>query len=131
MSQPPLALCVPCTIHVIHDGDTATKASITLDIEIRYLNCWAPELSQKGGPEARDAAKAAEGKKGRLLIPLEGVSNIAQLLTFGRVLGEFYPDGQGISESERLVAGGYATKDKVKPLAPKGYSPEGWQDGEL
>lgn len=119
MPQPPLVLCVPCAIHKMHDGDTATEATITLDIQIRYLKCWAPELSEAGGPEARDAAKLAEGKKGRLMIPLEGIHNIAELLTFGRVLGEFYPDGQEESESERLVRLGYATSKKAKPLVPK------------
>ncbi len=120
MSKPPLALCVPCTIHKVHDGDTATNATITLDIQVRYLDCWAPELTEKGGPEARDAAKAAEGKVGRLLIPLDGANNIADLLTFGRVLGKFYPDGQEESESERLVRLGYATskKPKIVPVKP-------------
>jgi endonuclease YncB( thermonuclease family) len=122
MPKPPLVLCVPCKIEKIHDGDTATKATITLDIQIRYLDCWAPELSEKGGPEARDAAKAAEGKMGRLLIPLDKANNISDLLTFGRVLGTFYPDGQEESESERLCRLGYATPTKPKPNPTKQLS---------
>lgn len=125
MSKPPLALCVPCKIIKIHDGDTATQATITLDIQVRYLDCWAPELNEPGGPEARDAAKTAEGKQGRLLIPLDKANNVADLLTFGRVLGTFYPDGQELSESERLVAAGYATQKKPKPLPPKDFT---WED---
>lgn len=117
--KPELQLCVPCAIDKIHDGDTATKARITLDIQIRYLDCWAPELDEPGGIEAREAAKAVEGKSGRLVIPLEGKNNLADLLTFGRVLGTFYPDGSDESESARLCRLKYATPTKPKPLKPK------------
>lgn len=122
MSKPPLALVVPCTIHKIYDGDTASKATITLDISIRYLKCWTPELDEPGGPEARDAAKAVEGKQGRLLIPLDKANNLSDLLTFGRVLGEFFPDDSEESESARLVRQGYATPKKPKPLPQKEIS---------
>lgn len=117
MPKPPLGLSLPCTIVKVHDGDTATHATITLDIQIRYLNCWAPELNEPGGIEAANSAKQAEGKQGRLFIPLDKANNVSDLLTFGRVLGEFFPDDSEISESERLVQEGLASRNK--PSQPK------------
>lgn len=100
---PPLALCVPCQVVTVHDGDTATEVILQIHVQVRYLDCWAPELKEPGGVESRASAKFAEGKKGRLFIPIGTANNIADLLTFGRVLGEIWLDGSSESESQRQV----------------------------
>lgn len=100
---PPLALCLPCKVLAVHDGDTATDVELRVRVQVRYLKCWAPELREPGGAESRDSAKQAEGKTGRLYVPLGEANNLAQLFTFGRVVGELWLDGSAESESERQV----------------------------
>lgn len=111
-AAPPLALCVPATIVKVHDGDTATEVTLQVTVQVRYLNCWAPELKDKGGVAARDSAKRAEGMHGRLFIPIGNANNLSDLLTFGRVLGEFWPDGAKESESQRQVRLKHASTTK-------------------
>lgn len=115
-APPALGICVPATIIKVHDGDTATDVVIEIHCQVRYLDCWARELSEPGGKEAADSAKIAEGKHGRLYIPAESAS-LAGLFTFGRLLGEFWPDGADESESQRQVRLGFA--GKTKKLEPK------------
>lgn len=112
MTKPPLSLCLPCVVDKVHDGDTATKVTISVPVQVRYDNCWAPELKQPGGIEARDNAKLAEGKHGRLFIPISDANNLADLFTFGRVVGEIYLDGVPESESKRQVKAGHASTTK-------------------
>lgn len=113
LSAPPeLGIVCPARIIKTHDGDTATDVVIELHVQVRYLNCWSRELSEKGGAEALASAKQAEGKHGRLFIPLNDPLQMWKLFTFGRVLGEFWPDGATESESERQVRLGFAGKTK-------------------
>ena len=112
-ADPPLlALCVPCKVLRVHDGDTATEVEIRVKVQVRYDGCWAPELKEPGGPESRDSAKLAEGKTGRLFIPLSSSGNVADLFTFGRVVGTLWIDGANESESARQVRTGHASTTK-------------------
>lgn len=103
-ASPPLALCFPVTVKPggVHDGDTG-KVIVSFELTVRYDDCWCPELKEKGGPEARDRAKQAEGKSGRLFIDMSNAHNLADLLTFGRVVGSIYLDGESESESQKQV----------------------------
>jgi hypothetical protein len=94
----------------MHDGDTPIDATIHLKVQIRYKDFYSPELSEPGGKEAREEAKKVEGIAGRLYIPLDGAKSMADIFTFGRVIGDFYPDGSSISESERLVLLGHGSR---------------------
>lgn len=111
LSAPTIGLTVPADCETVHDGDTATFA-ITIHCQVRYLSCWAPELSQPGGAESATSAKLAEGKHGRLFIPIGDPFELWKSFTFGRVLGEFWPDGASESESQRQVRLGYAATTK-------------------
>lgn len=103
---------ISITAHVVsvHDGDTATVET-TVQAHVRLLNCWAKELSQPGGPEARDAlVKLIEGKACILHVPFDGLSTIGDATTLGRVLGYIEVDGQ--DASEWMVANKFAAKTK-------------------
>lgn len=112
MPVPPLGLVLPCKILEVYDSDTATEVEITIRCKVRYNHCYGVELNQAGGRKAAALAKQAEGKSGRLHIPLEDASNLADLFTFGRVIGEIWIDGEELSESERQVQAGYASTTK-------------------
>lgn len=102
-APPPLGLSLPVVVNKIHDGDTATDVEIKLHVQVRYLDCWAPELKEAGGKESAASAKLAEGKSGRLFIPIGDARNLSDLFTFGRVVGEIWLDGASESESQRQV----------------------------
>lgn len=116
---PPCALCVPIRVNTVHDGDTATDVVIEVHVQVRYDNCWAPELTKPGGAEATASAKQAEGKHGRLYMPLNDQLDLWKLITFGRVVGEIWLDGATESESQRQVRLGFAGATKAKqPIGP-------------
>jgi endonuclease YncB( thermonuclease family) len=115
MTAPEIAICLPATVDSVHDGDTAT-VTLKITTQVRYLKCWAPELKDAGGKESAARAKEAEGKHGRLFIPIDGAKTIADLLTFGRVLGELWIDGESESESQKQVRLKMAATAKGKPL---------------
>lgn len=111
-APPPLGLTLPCEVVRVHDGDTANEVEVTIRCQVRYLKCWSPELSEPGGRDAAASAKEAEGRRGRLHIPLDGADNLADLFTFGRVVGEIWLDGEALSESERQVRTKHASTIK-------------------
>jgi hypothetical protein len=111
-APPPLGLTLPCQVVRVHDGDSANEVEITIRCQVRYLDCWSPELSEPGGKDAAASAKQAEGRHGRLHIPLSEAKNLADLFTFGRVVGEIWLDGEEVSESERQVRTKHASTIK-------------------
>lgn len=65
MKYPKPNLTFPAKILNIHDGDTVKVQSLLTGMihDLRIYDCLAPELKEKGGPEAREYAK-------KLLAPL-------------------------------------------------------------
>ena len=101
-------IAVPCKVISVHDGDTLT-CTVTFTMNVRLLDCWAPELREAGGKESRDnLVKLADGKKGTLIIPLG--ETIGDSMTLGRVLGRVVIDGQEVSDAQ--VKNGFAKKSK-------------------
>jgi len=111
-APPPLGLCLPCQVVKVHDGDTANQVDITIRVQVRYVRAWSPELTEPGGKEATTSAKLAEGKHGRLFIPIEDGDELVDLLTSGRVVGEIWLDGAKESESARQVRTKHASTVK-------------------
>lgn len=106
--QPQPQIVLPCEIVSVHDGDTLT-ATVTLKMNVRLLDCWAPELRESRGPAAKaKLVELASGKTGVLTIPLG--HDIGSSFTFGRVLGRLSIDGRDVSD--QMVASGLATKKK-------------------
>lgn len=115
-ATPPLCLSLPCEISHVHDGDTVT-VTITITANVRFLNCWAPELSQPGGQQSLDNIRMMTGRHGRVLIPMtDDIKNVSQLLTLGRVLGEVWVDGDDESLSAYQVRTSHAASRKDLPL---------------
>lgn len=99
-------LSLPCRVTQVYDGDTLT-VEMTIRARVRLLDCWAPELRDEGGVASRDAIKPIEGKAATLVVPLDGVDRLDDVLTFGRVLGYVWVDGESLSEKQ--VSAGHAT----------------------
>lgn len=111
--QPPLGVTTRAHVTRILDGDTV-ELELRLPIRVRLLDCWAPELRTLEGPAAKEAlAKLLPvGSKVVLHVPTDKARNLADVLTFGRVLGHIWRKGK--NASAEMVKQGHATKDKQK-----------------
>jgi endonuclease YncB( thermonuclease family) len=118
-NAPKAAITLPCEVIEWHDGDTGT-VRVTLDVRVRLLDCWAPEIRGKN-VTAVEKAKGQEslksvlnlapvGSKGMLEIPLDGYDRTDDAFTMGRVLGRVWINGKNISASQ--VDSGHATAVK-------------------
>jgi endonuclease YncB( thermonuclease family) len=118
-APPERGISTVAVINEWYDGDTAT-ATISLDVRLRTLDCWAPEVK---GPEKaqgllskkRVQEIAPPGSKVRIFIPSTG--KLQDSLTFGRPLAHIWieqKDGTYINVGEKMVREGFATKDKKK-----------------
>jgi endonuclease YncB( thermonuclease family) len=78
---------------------------------VRLLDCWAPERNTPEGKKA--AAKLVEFAGGEpvvLHVPTAQAHNMADVLTFGRVVGEVWLGG--INLSDWMVEHGHAKATK-------------------
>lgn len=101
-------LVVPGFVERVHDGDTLTVA-ITMRVDIRLINCWAPENRTPEGQDAGAALRTfAAGKPCIVTVPIG--RKLGDSMTFGRVLGEVEVEGTDLSEW--MVGKGLATRTK-------------------
>lgn len=114
-APPPLGITAKVRVVEVIDGDTI-ELELVRRIRCRLRDCWSPEL--RGGTEAtkrkgRQAkehlAAIAQGKSGILHVPTDAAHRIGDVMTFDRVLGDVWLDGQTDTLSERQVAAGHAT----------------------
>jgi endonuclease YncB( thermonuclease family) len=109
---PQLGIALPCKVLSVHDGDTL-KVECKITMDIRLLDCWAPELSGENrlaGFKSRDNLRAlAEGKTGIVSIPLNS-DNIGKATSMSRVLGRVLINGDDVGYLQ--VKGGFAKKAK-------------------
>ena len=134
---PRAGFVVPVEVVEWHDGDTCTVRA-TVEIRVRLLDCWAPEVhgrsltdaerkmppekqkliqrqiaeeKQRGFDSRTSAIKFAPvGAKGVLEIPFDGATRSDDLFTMGRVLGRVWVDGKNVSALQ--VDSGHATAVK-------------------
>lgn len=96
-------LHIPCCVTKAHDGDTLT---VTMEIRanVRLRDCWAPELKDPGGIEARDELiRLAVGQQATLAIPLDEANSLGDLFSFGRLLGDVTVKGHTESVARQMV----------------------------
>lgn len=110
---------LPCRVVEVVDGDTLT-CRVTLDVRVRLLDCWAPELRGETQAEKDKAVASkkhlvaiAENKAGGLFVLLDGTKRLDDVLSFGRVLGRVWVHGAG-DLSSKQVATGHAFRRKLE-----------------
>ena len=117
-APPPQGLSLPATVLRNYDGDTVTvEVKLVVNVRLtgsgKYRQCWAPELIEPGGKESKiNLEKASKGKHGTLLVPIGDASNLSQMFTLGRVLGDFWVDDTNESLSEHQIRTGHASSKK-------------------
>lgn len=94
------------------DGDTLDVV-VTYKIRVRLLDCWAPEKNTAAGERAWEELEHYVGGKDVIVhIPSGEAGSLADVFTFGRVLGYVWPRGVPESVNEWQVRKGNATKQK-------------------
>jgi endonuclease YncB( thermonuclease family) len=112
--QPAPQLALPCRVLRVHDGDTVT-VQVQMNVSVRLLDCWAPELREAGGQQAKAKLQTiAEGRDALLIVPLG--KSLSDSLSFGRVLARLLVEGQDASQA--MVQAGFAAKTKPKGRQP-------------
>jgi endonuclease YncB( thermonuclease family) len=109
---PQPSITLPCEVVAVTDGDTVTVEG-TWRTKVRLLNVWAPERSAPGGKKATDhISKLVHSRKATLSIPFDRARSIGDVMTFDRVLGEIWMDGECESVNTYMVRDGFATLEK-------------------
>ncbi|MBX3444267.1 MAG: hypothetical protein KF774_17830 [Planctomyces sp.] len=126
---PEAGVCVDALVVHVLDGDTL-RVRVTREFDVRILDCWAPETRSSIPEERAKGAAAAErvrelvgGRSVRVFVPNGDETRLFDQLTFSRVLGHVYVDGQSLAD--RLYAEGLSarTKDEQRELfGPGRYS---------
>lgn len=116
MNQPPLGLTARAAVVRVVDGDTL-DVMLMLPVRVRLLDCWAPEITGVQKPQGIVAKEQLEkmapvGSRVRVQVPTAEADALGDVLTFGRVLGHVWRDGDESSLSELMVAAGMATETK-------------------
>ncbi len=117
VSQPQPTITVPCEVVEWYDGDTGTMR-VSLDLRVRLLDCWSPEVHSRDDAEKQRGEAARQhvrdsfpaGSSGVLEIPLSGYDRLDDALTMGRVLGHVWIDGKSVAVEQ--VKAGHATARK-------------------
>lgn len=112
MDMPPRGLTTGVELVEVHDGDTV-RVKISYEIDVRLLDCWAPELKEAGGIEAAVFLRnlLIDAKELTLHVPASGRRRLGDLLTLSRVRGRlFTPDGRDASEV--MVESNHARRSK-------------------
>lgn len=111
-------LTVPCELVEVYDGDTVT-VRLTLDVRVRLLDCWSPEVKTRDAVEkeygihSRETMKELlQGEQLLLEVPLSDVDRFDDLFTFGRLLARLKLVDSGLDASEEMVRMGTATESK-------------------
>ena len=103
-------LTLPARVMEVHDGDTVV-VEIKRTLRIRLLDCWAAELRDDGGPEAKQHLESLiDGREVVLQIQIEPDGRFGDQMSFNRVLGRLLIDGRDVSEL--MVEAGHATKER-------------------
>ena len=128
--KPPLGLSARFTVTEVIDGDTL-KGFVVVPLTVRLVDCWAPELRPRkevngvtrndrevaleknnGYASKRNLERLTQNKTGVLNIDWGEARGLANVLSFGRVLGWLWIDGSKISVNELQVRQKHATQTK-------------------
>lgn len=122
MKQPQPGITARCFVTRVVDGDTL-DVEVRINTRIRLLDCWAPELHggteylKELGVKARDnLVDLCTGGYGVVNIPTEQAHSTTDLLTFDRLLGRVWMEGQADDLSSQQVLAGVASSGKGKRL---------------
>jgi len=118
MPTPRPGIVARALVDRVIDGDTLVL-HVQWPITVRLQDCWAPEMR---GEDAVDGAASRRqlldlvpvGSSVLVEIQSEHAGNLGDLMSFGRVVGHVWAEGEESHVSEQMVAAGYATSEKER-----------------
>jgi endonuclease YncB( thermonuclease family) len=112
-AAPPLGVSARVFVTRVVDGDTV-DVEIRIPLRVRLIDCWAPEKYEgKIGPAATQSMTTMADKQwGVLFVPTQEAQSLTDVLTFDRVLGKIWIDGNTLDISERQVRKNLASRTK-------------------
>lgn len=112
-ARPRPALAYIGHVFNVVDGDTI-DVEVSYSFRVRLLDCWAPEKhgesKAEGMASMRNLVRLAAGKDCVVEIPMG--TDVKKSLSFDRVLGRVWINGQDSDLSSQQVQGGFATRKK-------------------
>jgi endonuclease YncB( thermonuclease family) len=117
LSQPPTGseLTIPGKVIGVRDGDTIT-VEFKFQMNVRLLNCYAPELNTEDGKKAQKFLEDKINKNKEVQIQIPFTNKINKSISLSRFLANVYQDidGDGIMDnlSEIMVKSGLAKEKK-------------------
>lgn len=114
---PALGITARAIVDRVIDGDTLDVV-LQLPVRVRLLDCWAPETNGESralGMQSKEALRSLcpQGSRVTVSVPTGSATQVSDVLTFGRVLGQVYRQNDELSVSERMVSDGFATRTKI------------------
>jgi len=111
---PPTGWTTPARVVGIVDGDTI-DVEVSKVVRVRLADCWAPERYHADGPASTANMKRLLpiGSECVLHVPTSS-GDLADVFSFGRVIGHVWSAGAEDSVSEKQVEAGFATREKRK-----------------
>lgn len=110
-----------CKIARVLDGDTI-EVEVLRKVRVRILDCWAPEKKRTKHPSEKSRGLLSKHHAERcfpvgtgviLEIATDGDNDLGDGLTFGRVVGDVWADGDQRSFAEIMNATGYTFPTKA------------------
>ena len=116
MAGPELGHVMRAQIVRVIDGDTV-QLLLQLPATVRIKDLWSPELrgiDAIAGHKAKDALEKLlpDGCQVKVKIGTEDASNLGDVFSFGRVVGEVYRMGDDDPVSEIMIQMGHGTRHK-------------------
>lgn len=108
-------LSIPAKILKVHDGDTVT-VEVKFEINIRMLDCYAPELNTENGKNAKKFLEEKLNTEKEVYVKIPFSQKIGKSISLSRFLGYIYQDVDGDGKldnlSEVMVKSGFAREKK-------------------
>lgn len=109
-APPPIGWTTQATVVSTHDGDTI-KIRFYREFNCRIRGCWAKELKETGGPEARDYMKQlVDGKAVTVHVP--GNIDLGKMTTMSRIVADVYVGDESVAA--KMIEAGHATAEKQR-----------------
>jgi len=91
--SPPIGLTLQGKVIDVTDGDTVKFVPDPIIINVRLIDCWAPEKNTEDGKKSKENLEILiDQKKGTLFIPFSDKNKLSDMLSLDRLLGYVYND---------------------------------------
>lgn len=115
---PPLGITARAIVDRVIDGDTVV-VSLTLPVTVRIKDLWSPEVTGPEREQGLDAKAYMEDlleEEDRVILQIESedARSLADVFTFGRVIGTIWRAKDERSVADLMSEAGHGTREKQR-----------------